>query len=470
MLCEDSLHREDLVDSVCSEQEFVGFHVLAMSKIKLRKNQKYELNGLEYKYVESLLKNENGVYVRQCPSGVAVIGRVLKLINEDKKSKEDAYKIVANELHEVWIYGMNIYPKTIKNIISSVRNVYEGKDDGKRGSAGSGGMESFRSFTKIQKRKRNDQWQDRANNFNNKMLTGFDIRTNDKAYQDRLEKEHDVKMSTAEEETHADNCKVKTCSCLWNTRTLCKDCPRRRFADDKIDSSWKKWKDRKDRDIAALQKQQEQNEAAFNTVQVYELDGDSDDAMDCTEEADDNFKLSLKDQGTRTKGINLRSSSVPKDESSSRQASNTGRFPEVLIRFSRKTFNPKVMRAVTHIQASYKMSSNDAMGVAVDIANMIFDQQLEKEPDFATENNLSDEEADEATDDDSDDEVRARTVSDEKVPVQKKRRIQKDLRRRFPHRTTYKEKVASSRSAPEPSLRCPKDHQKERGPSYYFRI
>ena len=95
-----------------------------MSKIKLRKNQKHELNGLEYKYVDSLLKNKNGVYVRQWPTGVAVIGRVLKLINDDPKSKEDAYKIVANELHEVWIYGMNIYPKTIKNIISSVRNVY----------------------------------------------------------------------------------------------------------------------------------------------------------------------------------------------------------------------------------------------------------------------------------------------------------------------------------------------------------
>ena len=94
MLCEDSLHREDLVDSVCSEQEFVGFHVLAMSKIKLRKNQKYELNGLEYKYVESLLKNENGVYVRQCPTGVAVIGRVFKLINDDKNLKRTLIKLL----------------------------------------------------------------------------------------------------------------------------------------------------------------------------------------------------------------------------------------------------------------------------------------------------------------------------------------------------------------------------------------
>ena len=87
------------------------------SKVKLRKDQKHELNGLEYKYVGSLLKNENGVYVKQCPTGVAVIGRLLKIINEDKRSKQEAYHIVANELQEIWIYGMNIYPKTIKNII-----------------------------------------------------------------------------------------------------------------------------------------------------------------------------------------------------------------------------------------------------------------------------------------------------------------------------------------------------------------
>ena len=76
-----------------------------MSKPKLRADQKH-LGDLQYNFVKSLLKNENQVQT-QCPTGVDVIGRILKLINDDN-SKKEAYKIVAEELREVWIYAMNI--------------------------------------------------------------------------------------------------------------------------------------------------------------------------------------------------------------------------------------------------------------------------------------------------------------------------------------------------------------------------
>ena len=83
------------------------------------------------------------------------------------------------------------------------------------------------------------------------------------------------------------------------------------------------------------------------------------------------------------------------------------------------------MRAVTHIQATYKLSSNDAMGVRVDIANMIFEQAWEKEPDF-TENS-----SDKEINSDIESEIEAHTEKEQ--ICKKKRRVQKDLRRRFPH-------------------------------------
>ena len=148
-------------------------------------------------------------------------------------------------------------------------------------------------------------------------------------------------------------------------------------ADNRIDNRWKKWKERKDREKAALEKQREEADSAFEAVQIEQEDSDD---MISTDEEDMNFEVpaSVNQQSKVGKNTSRKLRSSDNLHESNPILSNTTKFPEVLIRFSRKEFTPKVMRAVTHIQATYKLSSNDAMGVCVDIANMIFEQAWEK--------------------------------------------------------------------------------------------
>ena len=176
------------------------------SKRKLGANQKQELNDIEYRYVKSLKENENGVKIRQCPTGVFIIGRILQLIKDEKKSKQEAYLTVSKELQEVWIYGMNIYPKKIDNIRLSIKNIYEGRK----------GIDSYKGLIKIPLDRRDDKWLRRVEIFNNKMLRGFDIKTIDEFYIRHLEKEYNMDIGEDEEKLYKDNCKEKTCYCEGN--------------------------------------------------------------------------------------------------------------------------------------------------------------------------------------------------------------------------------------------------------------
>ena len=55
---------------------------------------------------------------RQAPTGIDILGRVLHLkqLDEDGElmKKEDASKIVANVLSQLWIHGLNTYPMNEK--------------------------------------------------------------------------------------------------------------------------------------------------------------------------------------------------------------------------------------------------------------------------------------------------------------------------------------------------------------------
>ena len=50
--------------------------------------------------------------------------------------------------------------------------------------------------------------------FNDKHLTGFDIRTEDKDRLEHLEKQYEVKMKDEDSRLFEDNCKLKTCKCV----------------------------------------------------------------------------------------------------------------------------------------------------------------------------------------------------------------------------------------------------------------
>ena len=113
------------------------------------------------------------------------------------------------------------------------------------------------------------------------------------------------------------------------------------------------------------------------------------------------------------------------------------------------------MRAVTHVQATYKISDNDTRGLIVDIANLVFDQKWEKD--------IVLDDAGDVLDAGSDDEEEEWLLPDEdenknnvrRTPAgagtsvvsgeaKKTRKVQKDLTYRFPSRATLRRWMESA--------------------------
>ena len=177
-------------------------------KQKLRNEEVYYLGDVKYQFIDSLVVNEHGVHVKQIPTGQGVIGRVLKLVVGDKMVKRDAFKTVADELYDVWVYGMNIYPMMKLNIKVKIERIYDRKK-----------VICFRSLYKRQlSGKVTDSFIVDVHEFNNMMLTGFDIRASDKNYLKRLEDTYGLIMGDLEEKLYMDNCKSKACDCKWEAK------------------------------------------------------------------------------------------------------------------------------------------------------------------------------------------------------------------------------------------------------------
>ena len=68
-----------------------------------------KLGDVSYVDVDSLYDDSS--LGRQVPTGVTVLRRIHKLV-KDGNSKPEAYRITAEELSDVWINALNIYPKT----------------------------------------------------------------------------------------------------------------------------------------------------------------------------------------------------------------------------------------------------------------------------------------------------------------------------------------------------------------------
>ena len=71
-------------------------------------------------------KYSRGLRQRQAPTWADVIGRVLKLTKEENWNKVEAFSLVADELTEFWVYGLNIYPLSINRIKDKIKDIYEG--------------------------------------------------------------------------------------------------------------------------------------------------------------------------------------------------------------------------------------------------------------------------------------------------------------------------------------------------------
>ena len=137
-----------------------------MSK-RLRTYDVIPLGDVKYGFLESFTVDSKGLRQRQLPTGVEIISRILKLTKGESRTKNEAYSQVAEELSEFWIYGFNIYPLSIKRIKDKLKSIYEGV----------GGYQNIK--------KKGGNWQNKVKAFNDKMMTGFDIRTYEP---DRLKK------------------------------------------------------------------------------------------------------------------------------------------------------------------------------------------------------------------------------------------------------------------------------------------
>ena len=69
------------------------------------------------------------------------------------------------------------------------------------------------------------------------------------------------------------------------------------------------------------------------------------------------------------------SSSTSRSERASQEnpPPETTSCPQIPLRYGRKTLDVDIMTAIVHIQATYKVSGNDVMGICVDLANMVLD-------------------------------------------------------------------------------------------------
>ena len=407
-----------------------------------------KLGSVSYVDLESLSVDPiTGLPVRQAPTGVAVLGRISQLTKEHdcngrRISRADAYITVAEELSEFWIFALNIYPVTRPAIVTMLRDSYEGRK-GTKNKEAVAGLVSLLKYP-VEKRKAN--WEQMMEKFNNKNITGFDIRSFDVRRVKDLENKHEVKMKEEDVKLYQDNCKLKVCKCDWKAPLKCAACPRQMYTSDEVDLEWRQWAERRkaDRNTVDSLKEKDLKDKekmkVVNTDQALgEIDPESSSHMEIDDKSDETFTLptvSGLSLQSKMSGIGLRSSS-----SSALSSSDSVAFPKIPLRFGRRSLNPKVMRAMVHCQATYKVSDNDIEGLFVDVANMVFDQDWKKgdTKDF-NENEFDEDEEVYELQEESVSQKRHTIVDEEgnnvETPPRKRRRVQADLTNHFPTRAT----------------------------------
>ena len=118
-----------------------------------------------------------------------VISRIFKLTKGEMNSKQEANTKVAAELSDFWIYGLNIYPLSLKRIKDKLKVVYEG----------TGGYQNLR-------KRGGEAWLKKVKTFNDKMMTGFDIRTFEPDRLKEFEESYQVKMKAEDVELWKKSC------------------------------------------------------------------------------------------------------------------------------------------------------------------------------------------------------------------------------------------------------------------------
>ena len=143
------------------------------------------------------------VKFNQAPTGATVIGRMMHLVQQvdsdtgNPRTKMKAAQIGASELRIFWVFGMTVPPIALQNAAKKILKAYD----------------EFQNLNKYAKEKRGPSWLSKADNFNDRMLTGMNLATTDKLVIKRVEEEFELQMKKEDLLLVEDNCKVKTCNC-----------------------------------------------------------------------------------------------------------------------------------------------------------------------------------------------------------------------------------------------------------------
>ena len=381
-------------------------------KQKTRSATSTQLGSVKYKDIELSLHHDpiTGEYRRQAPTGVDVIGRSSYLTkqysttNAGRYSIKEASAIIAKELSELWIHGLNIYPLNEKNIAKKIEKSIEQKDKLLRYS---------------KKQRQSEGWKDLCETFNNEHLAGFDIRTFDPERQRLLSSEYNVKMTKEEEELYEDNCKKKTCGCDREAVIKCSQCPRQMVTSDKVCAQWQKWYNRHLKRTEGIAKQIKAAKSEIENSKLVDIDealkGIETDVSEHSDDAD----CVINNSSTSNENLDPISNKTPT-------------FPRLPLRTGRQSLNPELMLVFTHLLATYKVSENDLEGMLVDFANMIFHQDWKK----STDHEFPEQDEDYSSDEELNKTTLQKPSQSTSEPPKKRRRVKKDLTYVFPSRAT----------------------------------
>ena len=139
------------------------------------------------------------------PNGQYVTGRMLALCRQPERgiktmSRDDASKIVANELREDWI-DKNVYPAAMRTVAKEIKDDYE----------------QFRELRKSEcnvSKTKTHAWYKKAKDFNEKMTRwAYDVHAQNAAYQKQLESVYKVVMT--DDDFYDDNCLGNSAAILY---------------------------------------------------------------------------------------------------------------------------------------------------------------------------------------------------------------------------------------------------------------
>ena len=132
-------------------------------------------------------------------------------------------------MENFWCQKLNVYPQPFNKIAIKIE-----KDFGTR-----------KNLIYYPDGKKGETYAKRVKEFNEKMQTGYDVKTDDRKRIEKLQISYQVKMLEEDLLLWEDNCMEKKCDCDWDSLVKCEICPRQIYTSTIIDKEWLKWRNRK---------------------------------------------------------------------------------------------------------------------------------------------------------------------------------------------------------------------------------